>query len=384
MLTRKEIEVFEDKNLACYAMRSRDSLGRKYKEAEHKYRTVYQRDRDRVVHCAAFRRLEYKTQVFVIFEGDYYRTRLTHTLEVAQIARTIGRNLRLNEDLIESIALAHDLGHAPFGHAGEVALKELMQGHGGFNHNLQGYRIVTELEKRYPDFSGLNLSWEVREGILKHSTEFDVPGKIPEFEKQGVPTLEAQVVDIADEIAYDNHDLDDGLTSDLIKEDDLKEIPLWKNVAKNIRENFSHKDKDMLKYLIIKDLINVQVTDLLEESDKNLDKVENKSSKQVRLSNKRLISFSLCMQKERKEIRDFLTKNLYNHYRVIRMTSKAKRFIEDLFREYLKNPRQLPLVAQERMKKEGVHRGICDYIAVMTDRFALDEHKKLFNPYEKV
>jgi dGTPase len=244
--------------------------------------------------------------------------------------------------------------------------------------------VVTELEKRYPDFRGLNLTWEVRQGILKHSTEFDIPGKIPEFEKQGAPTLEAQVVDIADEIAYDNHDLDDGLTSDLIKEDDLKEISLWKSVVKNIRENFSNMDKDMLKYQIIKELINSQVTDLLEESIKKLEKVKNKSSKEVRLSNKRLISFSAKMQKERKEIRDFLTKNLYNHYRVIRMTSKAKRFVEDLFNVYLNNPRQLPPLVQVWMKKEPLHRVICDYIAGMTDRFALDEHKKLFNPYEKV
>lgn len=384
MLTRKEIEAFEDKNLASYAMRSRDSRGRHYKEAEHNYRSIYQRDRDRVVHCAAFRSLEYKTQVFVIFEGDYYRTRLTHTLEVAQIARTIGRNLRLNEDLVEAIALAHDLGHAPFGHAGEDALKELMRNYGGFNHNLQGYRVVSELEKRYPNFKGLNLSWEVRQGILKHSTKFDVPGKIPEFDKDGVPTLEAQVVDIADEIAYDNHDLDDGLQSNLINEEDLKEISLWKNVAKNIRENSSHMDKDMLKYQIIKGLIDAQVTDLLKESTEKLKKFENKSSQEVRRNNKRLISFSGKMQKERREIRDFLSQNLYNHYRVERMTSKAKRFIDELFNVYLKGPKQLPPAVQERMKKEEIHRVICDYIAGMTDRFALDEHKKLFNPYEKV
>ncbi len=370
--------------MASFATRSANSLGRKYKEEEHYLRSVYQRDRDRIVHCAAFRKLEYKTQVFVIFEGDYYRTRLTHTLEVAQIARTIGRNLRLNEDLIEAIALAHDLGHAPFGHAGEVALKELMKGHGGFNHNFQGYRIVTELEIRYPNFMGLNLSWEVRQGVLKHSTVFDVPGKIPEFENQGVPTLEAQVVDIADEIAYDNHDLDDGLTSGLIKEEGLKEIPLWKSVAKNIRENFSHKDKEMLKYQIIKDLINVQVTDLLAASVKRLEAISAKSSREVRLGNKRLISFSARMQKERKEIRDFLFQNLYNNYRVNRMTSKAKRFIEALFKAYLKNSQQLPPLIQERLEKNNQYRVICDYIAGMTDRFALDEHKKLFDPYEKV
>lgn len=384
MLSRKEIEVFEDKNLASFAMRSRDSFGRQYREAEHDFRSVYQRDRDRIVHCAAFRRLEYKTQVFVIFEGDYYRTRLTHTLEVAQIARTIGRNLQLNEDLIEAIALAHDLGHAPFGHAGEEALKELMNKHGGFNHNLQGYRVVTELEKRYPNFKGLNLSWEVRQGILKHSTEFDIPGKIPEFENQGAPTLEAQVVDIADEIAYDNHDLDDGIESDLIEEEDLKKISLWRSVAQNLPKSSKYTDKDMLKYQIIKDLINVQVTDLLEESERRLKKAINKSSREVRLTKKRFIAFSDKMQKDRREIRDFLTKNLYHHYRVIRMTSKAKRFIVDLFKEYSKNPKQLPPFVEQRASCEEIHRVICDYIAGMTDRFALDEHKKLFNPYEKV
>ncbi|MDP2938881.1 MAG: deoxyguanosinetriphosphate triphosphohydrolase [Candidatus Omnitrophota bacterium] len=384
MFTREEIEAFEDKNLATYAMRSKDSKGRQYPELEHKYRSVYQRDRDRIVHCEAFRKLEYKTQVFIIFEGDYYRTRLTHTLEVAQIARTIGRNLRLNEDLIETIALAHDLGHTPFGHAGEEALKELMKDHGGFNHNLQGYRVVTLLEKRYPNFMGLNLSWEVRQGILKHSTEFDIPGENPEFENQGLPTLEAQVVDIADEIAYDNHDLDDGLTANLIGVEDLKEISLWRSIKANIKENSNQMSMDMLKYQIIKALINAQVIDLLTETDKRLKNIGSTSSERARYNKEKLISFSDKMQNERKEIRDFLSNNLYNHFRVIRMTSKAKRFIEDLFNVYLNNPRQLLPYEQKRIVNEDEHRVICDYIAGMTDRFALDEHKKLFNPYEKV
>ncbi|MFQ5681372.1 MAG: dGTP triphosphohydrolase, partial [Candidatus Omnitrophota bacterium] len=219
MFARKDIEEFEDKYLAPYAAKSKFSRGRKHPEQEHFYRSCYQRDRDRIIHCAAFRRLEYKTQVFVNHEGDYYRTRLTHTLEVAQIARTIALALRLNEDLVEAISLAHDLGHTPFGHAGEDALAELMRDYGGFDHNLQGLRVVDILEERYPDFKGLNLSWEVREGIAKHSTLFDKKHNLEEMDPNLRPTLETQVVDIADEIAYDNHDLDDGITSGIVCEE---------------------------------------------------------------------------------------------------------------------------------------------------------------------
>ncbi|MFH1622424.1 MAG: deoxyguanosinetriphosphate triphosphohydrolase [Candidatus Omnitrophota bacterium] len=390
MQTREEIEKREDSILASYAMHSKESQGRLYPEKEHLLRTIYQRDRDRIVHCEAFRNLEYKTQVFVIFEGDYYRTRLTHTLEVAQIARTIGRSLRLNEDLIEAIALAHDLGHAPFGHAGEVALEELMKKWGGFNHNLHGYRIVTELEKRYPNFSGLNLTCEVREGIIKHKTKYDLPALItdPQINPKEQPTLEAQVVDIADEIAYDNHDLDDGLTSNIIKERYLEKVTLWHKAYKKIKKE--NANKNMLKYHLIRELINQQVTDLLNESEKKIKELNLKSIETVRKLKDRVISFSKKMQIERKDAREFLENNLYNNVRIVRMTSKAKRFIRELFEEYKNDPKQMPPDIYEKLseiKKEKEKKKlqiICDYIAGMTDRYALDEHKKLFNPYEKV
>jgi dGTPase len=385
--TRKEIEKWEQENLATYAMHSKDSRGRKFKEPEHQYRTIYQRDRDRIVHCEAFRKLEYKTQVFVVFEGDYYRTRLTHTLEVAQIARTIGRNLRLNEDLIEAIALAHDLGHAPFGHAGEEALQELLRDAGGFNHNLHGYRIVTELEKRYSKFNGLNLTFEVKEGIVKHETIFDLPSQVKEFSNSKQPTLEAQVVDIADELAYYNHDLDDGLTADLLKEEDLEKVPLWKEAYNKIKKDYTKDDKDMLKYHLIRELINQQVDDLLKESFKNIVRLNLKSSDEVRKLKKRIISFSSKMYKKRKKVRDFLIDNLYQNSKVVRMTSKAKRFIRELFNVYIENPKQLPPLIFERIQdktKKEKYQIIGDYIAGMTDRFVLDEYKKLFNPYEKV
>ncbi|MDD2653666.1 MAG: deoxyguanosinetriphosphate triphosphohydrolase [Candidatus Omnitrophica bacterium] len=385
--TREEIEKWEDSNLASYAMHSKDSKGRKFQEPEHQYRTIYQRDRDRIVHCEAFRKLEYKTQVFMIFEGDYYRTRLTHTLEVAQIARTIGRNLGLNEDLIEAIALAHDLGHAPFGHAGEEALQEIMKDSGGFNHNLHGYRIVTDLEKRYLNYNGLNLTYEVKEGIVKHKTGFDVPSRVPEFRSNEQPTLEAQIVDIADEIAYYNHDLDDGLTSDLINLRDLEKVPLWDNAYKKIKKDYTKDDKDMLKYHLIRELINQQVDDLLRESLKEIEKTGINSSEDVRKLDHRIISFSIALQRERDLVRDFLMKNLYQNVRVVRMTSKAKRFIHELFKIYSENPRQLPEVVFTRMHKKSDDEKkqiICDYIASMTDRAVLDEYKKLFEPYEKV
>ena len=385
---REEIEKWEDKNLALYAMRSRDAK-RDILEPKHPYRTSYQRDRDRIVHSKAFRRLEYKTQVFVIFEGDYYRTRLTHTLEVAQIARTLGRNLRLNEDLIEAVALAHDLGHAPFGHAGEQALQEIMHKEckSNFNHNLHGFRIVTDLEKRYKDFPGLNLTYEVKEGIVKHKTAFDVPGEMADFKKNEQPTLEAQIVDIADELAYYNHDLDDGLKAGLITKDDFKKVPLWNDAYDKIKGEYSEDDKDMLKYHLIRELINQQVGDLLNESSKKINKFDLKSLSDVRESKERAISFSAKMQKERGLAIKFLMDNLYNSTRVVRMTSKAKRLIRQLFDAYEKDPRQLPPDISERIQnkaKKDKYQIICDYIAGMTDRFVSNEHKKLFNPDETV
>ncbi|MDD4939961.1 MAG: deoxyguanosinetriphosphate triphosphohydrolase [Candidatus Omnitrophica bacterium] len=384
MLDHRRIKELEDQFLAPYAMKSHDTRGRVHLEKEHPYRSVYQRDRDRVIHSAAFRRLEYKTQVFVNHEGDYYRTRLTHTIEVAQIARTIAAALGLNADLTEAIALAHDLGHTPFGHSGEDALNELMAKHGGFNHNSHGLRVVDILEERYPDFPGINLTWEVREGIIKHSSAFDKSVKIKEFAPNEMPTLETQVVDIADEIAYDNHDLDDGLTSGLLKEENLKELELWDKITEQIDNKYAKLLPERRKYLVIRSLIDMQVTDLIKETEKNIGQLNLKSCAQAKKAGIKIVSFSKPMRSLRKPLRGFLMENLYNHYRVIRMSSKAKRFIQELFTIYLNNPRQLPAHMQKNLPKEGARRVVCDYIAGMTDRYCLDEYKKLFDPYEKV
>lgn len=396
MRTRQDIEKMEEKLLAPYAMKSKDSGGRKHKEAKHEIRTCYQRDRDRVVHCEAFRKLEYKTQVFVIYEGDYYRTRLTHTIEVAQIARTIGRNLQLNEDLIEAIALAHDLGHPPFGHAGEVALNHIMASAKPklkFNHNQRSFDIVAGLEKRYPDFDGLNLSKEVLVGILKHSTGYDKPGDshYNKFVDEG-PTLEAKAVDIADSLAYLSHDIDDGITSGCITGDDLKASQLWKKAYKRVDSTLEIKDKEIYKYQIVKALIDMQMKDLLSFSKGKLQEHRFRSSADVKkytykYPNRSVIGFSPSMEKERKVLQKILEKKLYQHFRVIRMTDKAKRIVRDLFKVYMKTPEQLPEKIYRRDQKYGKntkYKIICNYIASMTDRFAIDEYKRLFNPDEKV
>lgn len=380
----EKVEEREKEFLAPYAMKSKDSKGRSFSEREHPYRSCYQRDRDRIIHSTAFRRLEYKTQVFVNHEGDYYRTRLTHTLEVAQIARTIGRALRLNEDLVEAIALVHDIGHPPFGHAGESTLKELMKDHGGFDHNMQGLRVVDLLEERYPDFPGLNLTWEVREGINKHTTLFDQPNRPIEIEPGKSALLEIQVVDIADEIAYDNHDLDDGLTSGLLKEEDLLQVPLWKEVSQSLKKLYPEVRTKVKKYQLIRRLIDMQVSDLISQSEKTIKNLKISSTEDVRNIPERILNFSPKMAEKRKPLRDFLFKNLYQHYRVVRMSDKASRFTVELFKVYLTKPEELPPSTQKRLKEEKLHRVICDYIAGMTDRYALDEYKKLFEPYERV
>jgi len=384
MVEQKDIKKYEDNFLAPYAVKSYNTKGRKYPEQEHPYRSVYQRDRDRIIHSAAFRKLEYKTQVFVNHEGDYYRTRLTHTLEVSQIARTIAFALRLNTDLIEAIALAHDLGHTPFGHSGEDALDELMARQGGFNHNAHSLRVVDLLENKYPDFPGLNLSWEVREGIAKHSSAFDKSLKVGGLAPDEAPSLETQVVDLADEIAYDNHDLDDGLTSELLNESDLEKLLIWQNIRKNIPKKYAKIDEEKRKYFIIRLLINMQVTDIIRETEKRIKKLKLNSCAQVKKLGQKVAVFSKDMQAQRKPMRHYLSENLYKHYRVMRMANKAKRFIKELFELYLSNPGALPQAVQKNVAREGLRRAICDYIAGMTDRYALDEYKKLFAPYEKV
>ncbi len=383
MLTRKDIEEREERYLAPYAMKGMHTRGRVHPEEEHPYRSVYQRDKDRIIHSTAFRRLEYKTQVFVNHEGDYYRTRLTHTIEVAQISRCISRVLNLNEDLAEAIAVAHDLGHTPFGHSGEDALRILMKDHGGFEHNIQGLRVVDVLENRYSKFSGLNLSWEVRESIAKHKSLYDNPNT-SQFEMNKQPLLEAQIVDLADSIAYDNHDIDDSLKAGLIMESDLEEIELWRYAKEKVKEQYGDLGKELEKSHAVKYLIDLEVTDLIEHTQSILEKMKIKTTNDVQQCKERLVSFSPGLDKKKQELQVFLQNNVYNHYRVARMADKARRFIEELFKAFIENPMQLPPEYQKWIEKEGLYQGVCDYIAGMTDRFAQDEYLKLFYPYERV
>ncbi len=379
MRTREEYEKIEREILAPCASHSGESMGREYPEEEHPYRTRFQRDRDRIIHSKAFRRLEYKTQVFVNHEGDHYRTRLTHTLEVAQISRSIARMLALNEDLAEAIALAHDLGHPPFGHSGEAVMNKLMEAQGGFEHNRQSLKIVTALEQRYPDFPGLNLTFEVLEGISKHFSEYDLPdGR--NFVREGEPSLEAQVVNLADEIAYNNHDLDDGLRSQMITLEQLQELEIWKNIYDKVDES----SPQIRAQITVKRLIDQLVTDLIHQTERNIleKKIETKAD--VRSKGKRLVSFSEPIQKQTAELKKFLFSRLYRHYRVERMADKANRILQDLFKTYLKNPKILPTEVNSKIDEKNLERVICDYIAGMTDRFALDEHEKLFDPHAKV
>lgn len=374
--------------LAEYAMKEELSRGRVYPDDTlQPYRTMYQRDRDRIIHCAAFRRLEYKTQVFVYNEGDYYRTRLTHTIEVAQIARTIAGVLRLNEDLVEAIALAHDLGHPPFGHAGEEILNELMKGHGGFNHNLQTLRIVELLERRYPKFRGLNLTYEVREGIAKHSTKYDqiIAEKIKDYEPNKKPLLEAQAVDVADEIAYTTHDLDDGITSGLIAERDLETLQLWSEAQAFIEKTYGQLSEKIEKYQRIRFLINSCIDDIIRHSQDLIALLAPSCIEDVRNAPERLIAFSPSMKTKLEPVRTFLWDKFYHHYRVVRMSNKARRFINALFELFIKKPHLLPPEFQKHITSDAERYSIvCDYLAGMTDRYALDEYKKLFDSDEKV
>ena len=384
MLTSKEFQSREERELAPYAMKSKDSRGRKYPEEEHPYRSIYQRDRDRIIHSTAFRRLEYKTQVFVNHEGDYYRTRLTHTIEVSQIARSIARALNLNEDLAEAIALAHDLGHTPFGHSGEDALKKLMEGHGGFEHNLHGLRVVDILEQKYPNFPGLNLSWEVKESIVKHTSPYNHTSTTTEYNADERPLLEAQIVDKADSIAYDNHDLDDSLKAGIITDADLQTVDLWRETQKKVKQKYVIDNHDILIAQTIRTLINMEVTDLLENTLSRLKREGIKTVKDVRNHPSLIVSFSPALSEQKRKLQEFLFKNVYQHYRVARMSDKAKRFLEELFVAFINNPKQLPAEYQRWIEEAGLYQGVCDYIAGMTDRFAQDEYKKLFYPFERV
>jgi dGTPase len=377
-ITREQLEDEEEVRLAPYGMKSRNSRGRKYPEAEHGYRTAFQRDRDRILHTTAFRRLEYKTQVFVNTEGDYYRTRLTHTLEVAQIGRTLARVLGANEDLTEAICLAHDLGHTPFGHSGERKMAELMRDHGGFNHQVQSLRIVTQLERRFPGHPGLNLTYEVREGIAKHETEYDTVNPA-EYNPSEAATLEAQLASVADETAYSTADLDDGLRAGVIDPMDLNELEVWKDWCASSGDCADRFDQ-LMRHRFIRALVGREVTDIAKATDRRLRELHVDSVEALRRVGIPVVTSSEEMTLKNRQLKDYLMENFYRSYRLIRMASKAELVLERLFTTYMENPRVLSKEVRERMKEEGQARVICDYIAGMTDRFALQEYQRLFDP----
>ena len=382
MLTRRDFEDRELRELAPYAAKAGQTRGRVHAEPEHEYRTAYQRDRDRVVHSTAFRRLEYKTQVFLTHEGDFFRTRLTHTMEVAQIARTLTRALNLNEDLTEAVALVHDIGHTPFGHSGEEALRELMADHGGFEHNRHGVRIIDYLEHPYPQFRGLNLTWEVRECIAKHATQYDHPavdgfGDTP-------PPLEGQVVEIADAIAYDSHDLDDALAMGIISAADLEGLAIFRQAAADFEKTLADLSTDQRIRRIAKLLIDLMARDLLVTSEREIATAGVASLDEVREAGRRLIHLSAELEPKVKELEAFMMDRVYRHHRVVRMTTKAKRFIGKIFEAYRTNPDQLRPAYRRRAQAEGLERVIADYIAGMTDRFAQDDYRRLYEPFERM
>lgn len=377
LISREKLEEFENLTLQPHGLRSGNTRGRVHAEDKHPYRTAFQRDRDRILHTTAFRRLEYKTQVFVTTEGDYYRTRLTHTLEVAQVGRTIARALGGNEDLVEAICLAHDLGHPPFGHAGEAQLGHLMTEHGGFDHNKQSLRIVTELEERFPNFRGLNLTWEVREGIVKHETEYDVSdAEGYEPEKRG--HLEAQISNVADELAYTAHDLDDGLRSGLIQVGQLEGVDLWDELRRSIQWPGTKLD-DLIRHRLIRRLIGIEVTDIVETSSADILTSGTNTPTELQLLDYNIVGFSQALGEKNRQLKEFLYQNMYQHHKVVRMQTKAERIVADLFEIYTQTPQILPKVVQQRAQEGHFHRTICDYIAGMTDRFALKEHNMLFD-----
>ena len=376
--TREELEQLERQSLAPYAQFSADTRGRKYPEEPPDWRTHYQRDRDRVIHARAFRRLEYKTQVFLNGTGDHLRTRLTHTMEVAAIARNIARALKLNEDLAETIALAHDLGHSPFGHKGELVLDKLMKDHGGFEHNRQSLRVVEELEQKYPGFAGLNLTWEVREGLAKHETSYDHPGNRRGFEARSA-SLEAQVANLSDEITYYSHDLDDGLDSGLLSEKRLsRQVRIWRHSARTVEEQYGELPEECRRYFIIRCIIDGQVRDVVATTEQKIIAARVESADDVRRQPKPLVRYSSKRRELNWELRDYLYKNLYYNPVVHEPNEGAVRVMEQLFEYYLKNPSEVGTQSRKRIKKIGLHRAVCDYIAGMTDRYVIQEHNRLF------
>jgi dGTPase len=386
-VTRQETMADDERpDLAPYAARSRLSRGRRYPEEFKDRRPDFERDRDRIIHCTAFRRLEYKTQVFVNHEGDYYRTRLTHTLEVAQISKGIARRLRLNEDLAESIAFGPRPRAHPLRHTGEETLDRLMSDCGGFEHNRQSLRVVEELEERYPNFPGLNLTWETREGLVKRSFggRAKLSGVPAAFEPDLAPTLEAQIIELADEIAYNNHDIDDGLESGYLKPGDLLEVTIWREINDKVRRKYQGLDGKKEKYQTISHLIGFLIGDLVENTRATLESRGIRSLDDVRAAGEALVRFSPATQEKNRELKAFLHERLYRHYKMERMRLKARRTISRLFETYLENPTLLPFRHQQKARTEPLKRVICDYVAGMTDRYALEEYRRLFDPEERV
>jgi dGTPase len=377
-LLRQRMEEIEADTSARYALLSRESRGRKHHEHEPKYRTAFQRDRDRIVHSAAFRRLEYKTQVFVNDEGDYYRTRLTHTLEVSQIGRTMARALQVNEDLVESVCLAHDLGHPPFGHAGEGCLNELIRDEGGFNHNHQSYRVVTELEQRYTNWDGLNLTFETLEGLAKHETQYDL-SVLAGLDQALRGSIEAQIANIADELAYNAHGLDDGLQAGLITPQQLQTLELWQMLCERLNHT-SDTLSELDRHRFIRELVGMQVDDVLTCSAQALFELNPSTPLDVQKHTSNVVQHSAKFQLLNRQLKTFLYQNMYYQFRVVRMAQRAERFISEIFRSYVKEPRQLPTEYQAKLQTMATGRVVVDYIASMTDRGAMLEYRRLFDP----
>ena len=387
LVSREELERREERELAVYGMRSCQSRGRIYPAAEHPYRTAYQRDRDRIIHTTAFRRLQYKTQVFVYNEGDHYRNRLTHTIEVAQIGRTLARALSCNEDLIEAICLAHDLGHPPFGHTGETTLNDLMQGHGGYDHQKQTYRVITKLALRYPDHPGLNLTYEVREGVVKHDTDYDIVDA-RDYNPDEMGTLECQLSNLADEIAYNTSDSDDGLRAGILSPSAFLDLAISRRVLDSLGEAATSIDltQPLDRYRFIRRLVGLEVSDAIQATAANLQAADVQSLADLRARGKNMAAYSPEIAEENRELKRLLFDRFYRHYRVARMAAKADRTIRALFSAFVEEPAQLPPEAQESETANGgdLHRVVCDYIAGMTDRYAIAEYRRLFDPEEGV
>ena len=373
--TREQIEADEHRVLAAFAQKSGESRGRNYQEPRHPFRTEFQRDRARIIHSRAFRRLEYKTQVFLNGTGDHLRTRLTHSIEVASISRTIARALSLNEDLAEAIALAHDLGHSPFGHSGEEMLHECMQGHGGFEHNEQSVRVVELLEDAYPAFPGLNLTFEVREGLKKHQAFYDPPA--PGEESYRCPSLEAQIANLADEITYYSHDLDDAVDFEILTPDQLEENVVWRNSHASVSARYPDAQEPDLHKLIIRDIIDVQVRDVVSSSAEAIERAGVQSADDVRRQERPLICYSEELLRANRELRRFLYKNVYYHPRVSEVNRRACGMLRTVFDAYVRSPDLLGEAAARRIDSEGLHRTVCDYIAGMTDSYLMEEHARL-------